>query len=462
MEVDKEKPNAAPTATRVLNLAGKDLIAAVYKDQRRPDGKTAELSGKARMIENGKLEITDHAYEKPAERLYLGERLYLKVSDPDRDTSDERDTVAVEITTTSGEREVAKLEETLPHSGVFSASFLLKVAEKPAPSNLNPAEPAIEAFFGDTLKVKYVDPVALTETGELTLLSEVPVVVGTNGLVAAFSKTFGDEKLSTETKFSIAESHFELFKSHKKLDRKDEAKADLQAGREVLRELMEEHLDPKYAPRVAYLLGQFAQELGQWDEAINAYQSILRQFGEHPLAPDAQYKLAQSYEEMGGFDLALEAYVTLAATYPKSPLVASVMIRVADHFYKKGTFDVAAQVGEKFVEKFESHQHAPRMAFRIGQCHYKAGKFVEAGKAFDRFARVFAEDKLAAESLFWAGESYRMGHNTRLAYQRYNRCRWDFPSSEAAKYARGRLALPEMLAQFEADSQSVTSGEEPK
>ena len=43
-----------------------------------------------------------------------------------------------------------------------------------------------------------------------------------------------------------------------------------------------------------------------------------------------------------------------------------------------------------------------------------------------------------------------MGNNLPLAFQRYNRCRWDFPESDAAKYARGRLALPEMLRQFEA------------
>ena len=46
--------------------------------------------------------------------------------DPDRDTTDERDTVPVEITSTSGERETVQLEETLPHSGVFTGSFLLQ------------------------------------------------------------------------------------------------------------------------------------------------------------------------------------------------------------------------------------------------------------------------------------------------------------------------------------------------
>ena len=444
-----------PTVTRALNVRGQDPIVASCRDERRPDGQTATLQAKARLIENGQLDCTDEAYVEPVEQLYLGERLYVRLIDPDQDTTDERDLLETLITSSSGERETVPLEETLPHSGVFTGSFLMKIAEKPVPGNFDPAEPIVEAFFGDTVTVKQLDTAALTESGELELVCETPVAVGSDGRVAAFTKAFGDEKLSVETRFTIAESHFELFKSHRELDRQEEAKADLEAGRAVLRELMEERLDTKYAPRVAYLLGQFAQELGQWNEAINAYQTILRQHAEHPLAPDAQYKLAQCYEEMGDFDLALEAYVVLAATYPKSPLVASVMIRIADHFFKKEQFDVAAQVGERFVEKFEGHQHAPRMAFRIGQCRYKAGEFLEAGKAFDNFARVFAEDKLSAEALFWAGESYRMARDERLAYQRYNRCRWDFPASEAAKYARGRLALPEMLRQFEADSKSV-------
>jgi len=496
-EADKDK-KAQTSSTRVLNVGGQDVIQAAYVDQRRPDKKTAELPGRARLIENGTVACTDPAYDLPVEQLYLGERLYVRVIDGDRDVSEQRDTLTVKIVSTSGEDETAELAETLPHSGVFTGSFVLRAAQKPVKGNLlatpsggalavppsggkdepdapttRPAsddglagvprtgagtvsaEPAIEAFFGDTVTVTYVDPVALTETGKLEALFEAPVAVGSDGLVRSFSKAFADEKLSVETRFTIAECYFELFKSHRRLERLDDARTALRAGRAVLRELVEEQLEPRYAPRVAYLLGQFAQELGQWDEAINAYQSILRQYGDHPLAPDAQYKLAQTYEEMGDFDLALEAYVALAATYPKSALVSSVMIRVADYFYKKEQFDVAAEVGEKFVEKFQTHQYAPQMAFRVGQCRYKQGKFTDAGKAFDRFARVFVEDKLCSDALFWAGESYRMGRNNRLAYQRYNRCRWDFPASEAAKYARGRLALPEMLSQFEADSKEV-------
>ena len=441
--------------TRVLNLTGKDRIESIYQDEQRPDGKALPLTAAARLISNGTLACTDRNYEKGIEQLHVGERLFLQVVDADRDTSDQRDKINVEITTEFGEKENVQLEETLVHSGIFSGSLALKSNDKPQPGNLDAAAPVVECYFGDTLHLKYLDPVAGTETGSLERLIDIPVVIGTDGLVAAFSKTFNDEQLAVETKFHIAESYFELFKSHKKLERDAQQTADLKNGRRVLSEVMEDYPDPRYVPRIAYLLGQFSQELEQWTDSIESYEMIVRQYPEHSLAPDAQYKLAQCYELSGDFDQALEAYVTLAATYPKNPLIANVMIRISDHFYKKETYDVAAQVGEKFLEKFTGHEHAARIAFRIGQCHYKSEKFRDAGTAFDRFSKRFPDDALCADAMFWSGESYRMGSDNRTAFRRYNNCRWDFPASEAAKYARGRLALPEMLQQFEAEAASL-------
>lgn len=441
--------------TRVLNVTGKDIITATYPDERRPDGTSADLSARGRLIANGQLACTDHDYEKPVEMLHVGEKMYLKVVDPDRDESDDRDVVPVELRTDRGELEVVQLQETLAHSGVFTGSVGLEAVEKPTPENADEVEPVLETYFGDTITVKYVDTASSNEAGNLELLLEIPVVIGTDGLVAAFSKTFDDESLAVETQFRIAESYFELFKSHKNLGREEEQKIDLEAGKRVLREVMEDHPEPKYAARIAYLLGQFAQELEHWDEAISSYQMIVRQFSDHTLAPDAQYKLAQCYEESGNFNEALEAYVTLAATYPQSPLIASVMIRICDRFYKLENYEVAAQVGEKFAEKFPNHQYTSRMAFRVGQCYWKAKDYARAARAFDTFYKVYPDDELAPQALFWSGESFREANNNIEAFRRYNRCRWDFPRSDAAKYARGRLALPQMLQLFEQEANAV-------
>ncbi|WP_020471070.1 tetratricopeptide repeat protein [Zavarzinella formosa] len=447
---DMEEGNNRDKAivTMVLNLNGSDIVEATYADAQRPGGAT-NLTASARLLTDGKLTVTDAEYQKDVTAVHVGERLYLKVVDADLDRTENRDKAKVRIRTKRGEDETVELEETLAHSGVFTGSVMLKPVEKPTVGNLKQETPEIECYFGDTIEVMYVDEQSSSSEGRVELIVPVAVVIGTDGKVQAFSKLFSDEALAVETQFHVAESHFELFKSHKALNREAEARADLEAGRRVLREVIEDYPNPKYTPRVSYLLGQFAQELKQYKEATQAYQTIVKQFPDHTLAPDAQFKLAQCYEEAGEFNQALEAYVTLAATYPKHPLIANVMVRISEHFYKLENYKVVAQVGEKFLERFEGHKWAPKMAFRVGQCYYKDKQYTKAAETFDKFVTTFREDALCPDAMFWSGESYRTAGNMRKAFQSYNKCRWDYPASEVAKYARGRLALPEMLRQFE-------------
>jgi len=444
-EVVGEISTGTSGGTPVLNTLGTDRITAKYLDQSRSE----TLQSSATLASAATLRITDSEYAEPAEIARVGTKLFIALEDPDLDISPKRDKALVRILTTSGEDETVELEETLTHSGVFTGSFPLAAVAKPTPGNF---DGTIETFFGDQITVGYLDNVPQTADGLNIIEATIPVAVGTDGQLAAFSKVFKDEELAIQTRFHIAESHFELFKGHRKLEKSEQAAAELEAGRRVLRELQEDYPNPKYAPRVSYLLGQFAQEMKAWDEAIAAYLTIVRNHPESSLAPDSQYKLGQCYEEAGELDEALEAYVTLAATYPKNPLVANVMLRINEHFYLKEEFHVAATVGEKFVERFPNHEWAPKMAFRIGQCHFKQEEHHKAGTAFDAFVKRFPEHELTAQALFWAGESYRTANNIPEAFRRYNRCRWDFPESDAAKYSRGRLALPELLAQFEREA----------
>jgi TolA-binding protein len=439
----------------VLNVNGKSTIATAYEDATRPDGQAKKLTALGRLVTDGTLAVTEEDYKEPVELLHVGEKLYVVITDPDLDISNERDTAEILIKSESGELEKVSIAETLSHSGVFTGSLELKATEKPTATNFDDTAKQIECFFGDQLNIAYTDLNAGTPEGNATLAITVPVAIGTDGLVSAFSKIFGNQKLAVQTQFHIAESYFELFKNNLALERKNEAEKALEAGRRMLKEIMVDFPDPKYLPRIAYLNGQFSQELKDWNEAANSYALIVRQYPNHTLAADAQYKLAQCYEEAKDFDRALEEYVTLAATYPKSPLIPKTMIRINEYFYKRENYKIAAKVAEKFMERFSDHDAAPKMAFRWGQCYYKADNFARAAEVFDLFIKKFPDDTLSAQSIFWSGESWRMANNVPQAFRRYNRCRWDFPESEAAQFARGRLALPEMLAQFEAEANSV-------
>jgi TolA-binding protein len=469
VEVDPQMAEVIP----VLNLNGQDIITVTYS----VNGK--EITDQARLGVPSTIAFTDSGYEKPVEVLYVGDKVYMTLHDLTADATPERDLVAVKLSSSRGETFSVNLQETLSHSGDFTGSLVLVPNEKPTPSN-----DKMEAWFGDSITLSYSSKSNAAAKVEKT----VNVVKGTDCNLLAFGKKYANESVAIDSQFRMAEAYFELFKSYRSLkkdadsknpaeskqptpaqapnqenpqgtskppvpakpDLSPEAKAALNDGMLILKELSNDYPSKAYEGRTEYLLGQFAQVLGQYDEAIGHYKKITINHPEHPLAPDAQFKLGQCYEEKGEMDAANSEYVILAYTWPENPLVANVIVRIADYFYNKGEFLLAADVSKKFVERFDKHEWADRLLFRSAVCWSKAEKFLQAAENFDRLDLDYPRSQLRPEAIFRAGEAYQRANKNDFAYRRYVRVTGDYPESQAAKMARGKLVSPEMVAAAEA------------
>ncbi|MEQ2007224.1 MAG: tetratricopeptide repeat protein, partial [Limisphaerales bacterium] len=420
----------------VLNLNGQDVITVTYKAQ----GK--EFKDQARLTVPASVEFTESGYDKPVTTLHIGDKIFVVVKDLTADATPERDTVDVTLTSQRGEKFAVKLQETLSHSGEFSGSFPLVAGEKPTP-----ADDRMEAWFGDALTLTYASRTDATAKFE----KSISVAKGTDGNLLVFEKKYATEKVAIESQFRMAEAYFELFKNFRALKQLPQATNALSEGMQLLKELSNDYPSKAYEARTDYLLGQFAQELKKYDEAISYYKRIVQNHSDHPLAPDAQYKLGQCYEEKNDMDAASAEYVTLAYTWPENPLVANVVVRIAEYFYNKKEYPTAAEVSKKFVERFPQHEWAERMLFRAGQCWFKAEQFGKAGKEFDLLVDNYPRSRFRPDAIFWSGESYRSGGQLEFAFRRYKRATWDYPESDAAKFARGKLILPEMVNIAERD-----------
>jgi TolA-binding protein len=422
----------------VLNLNGQDIITATYT----VEGKT--YTDQARLLVPASADFTDSTYDKPVESLYIGDKVFVSVRDLTADATPERDSVAVAITTERGEKFTAKLLETLGHSGEFTGSFVLNPGEKPVAD-----DDRLEAWFGDPMKLVYTPVSKDAQPAERT----VNVVKGTDGNLLVFEKKFASEKVAIESQFRMAEAFFELFKNYRAVKQESLSSQALNDGMQILKELRRDYPSKLYEARTDYLLGQFSQELKNYDEAVGYYKRIVQNHPESPLAPDAQYKLGQCHEERNDMESASAEYVSLAYTWPDSPLVANVIVRIAEYFYTRKEFPTAAEVAKKFVDRFPQHDWSERMLFRAAQCWFKADQFAKAGADFDLLVENYPRSTFRPDALFWAGESYRSGGQLETAYRRYKRTTWDYPDSEAAKYSRGKLITQEMVNIADRDAQ---------
>ncbi|MDA0838955.1 MAG: tetratricopeptide repeat protein [Planctomycetota bacterium] len=431
---DKDDVSQIP----VLNVSGQDVINIVYVDEQSPDSPLAmEEAAHARILSNGAVGFFDDTYETEIEFAHIGEKIYLMVTDFDADESNENDFITVEISTTSGERLITKLKETLSHSGIFSAGITLNHAIKPNPGNIG-----LEADYGDEITVRYVDVRNTEQPKPVERVTTASVVAGTDGVISGFSKRYSDEAEAIETEFKIGECLYFLGKEHMKLKKEDMAKRELKEGRDVLGELLTYYPDSSLLDQAAFMLGNMDLEEKRYDEAIISYRRLIRDYQDSPVAPDAQYSMGQAYEFKGEFDKACEEYVKLAYKFPDSHLLPEAMVRIGVYYFEKKIYETSISVFDRFIEKYPDNDNVEKVYFKMGLAYILNEDFIQGGAHFKAFIDKFPSGELTPAALYWSGDSYLKANNALFAYQMFKRCIWDYPESKWAKFARGRLTSP--------------------
>jgi TolA-binding protein/uncharacterized protein YndB with AHSA1/START domain len=433
----------------VLNVAGQDIIKAVYIDAVSPqDPPNTPREDSARLVTNATIGFFDDQYEGAAPLVHVGENLYLKIVDPDSDLTNERDVVKVTLESSTGDKCVVELTETLSHSGIFTRAVMLDQAAKPDPLN-----DKFEADFDARIKATYLDERNTDKSLPVERVAEAKVVIGSDGVIYAFGRKYPNVQIAVETQFKIGESYYYLGRKHMKLaeeETKPEAKAELQklareelsTGQRMLDELVRAFPDNAKIDQAAYLLGSLVQEQQRYDEAIDIYRRIAVNWPESPVAPNAQYHIGMCYEKKGDFDTACDEYVRLAYKYPDNTLVGDAMIRIGLKFFDDKKFPQSVAVFQRFIEKYPMHGAIEEVWFKMGLAQIMDEKFKPAAEHFQAFIDKYPESKLKAAALYWAGDSYMKANDNPKAYQMFKRVVWDFPESKWAKWARGKLTAP--------------------
>ena len=101
-----------------------------------------------------------------------GQKLYLELNDPDDDTTQNPDTLTVEVVTNSGKKAQVLLTETGPCTGVFTGIL----ATTPVGT---PVDGMLEVAVNETILFRYIDP--LPAAGTASALHEARVDIRTTG-----------------------------------------------------------------------------------------------------------------------------------------------------------------------------------------------------------------------------------------------------------------------------------------
>lgn len=79
----------------------------------------------------------------------------------------------------------------------------------------------------------------------------------------------------------------------------------------------------------AYEAAQNLRRIGNYQGAIVAFQSFIKQYPKSPLAPSAQYWIGDSYFNLRDFRLAINSQRLLMVSYPENAKVPDALLNIA-------------------------------------------------------------------------------------------------------------------------------------
>lgn len=433
-------------------------------------------------------DIMSEGFTHEVKKAYAGEHLYLRVVDIGADRSDDIDSVRLLMQAKSGAKHYVTLQESGPHTGIFSAHVLLSYSQEPQEQS-EERDVNREGFpvtYGDTIAARYTDGNGLsTETNFVTISK------GADGTIEPFSKVYEDEEIAMRTQFSLAEAYLEMAKRLRKLGQPEKADRNYSSAKMLLAKAMDEFTDPDTRAHAEYLLGNLTMEEADATEDAELretrFRAALSRFmnvtGSYPLtihASRAQYRIATVYEKLGEPDIAAQEYVKLAYKYPDSEYLATAMARLGTHFLKKAAAyereaqpllargeedrDAAyegealqelavreylktASIFSRMQERFPTNKLAGPAGLRAGQAYMRADRKRDAIKVFGQLIQEKSYDgpEVRAQAMYWMGMCYQDLREEMAAYSQFKRLTYDFPESKWASYARAQLSQDRLL-----------------
>ena len=135
----------------------------------------------------------------------------------------------------------------------------------------------------------------------------------------------------------------------------------------------------------------------RFDDTIALHRDLLGRFPNYRLADAARYLLGYAYGEMGQEQEALLAYQSLVDNHPGSQFVPEVWTRIGEIYFDgntRGDLEQAVAAYEN-VLRYEDSPYYDKALYKIAWTHYRLDEFDEAVENFVALVR-FADEQKAA------------------------------------------------------------------
>jgi soluble lytic murein transglycosylase len=142
-------------------------------------------------------------------------------------------------------------------------------------------------------------------------------------------------------------------------------------------------------------------DFGDYDGAVQVYQTFVRLYPQNKLAGEALWRSAQLAESHKRYDEAARAYLVLQSRYPQWEWADAALLQAGLCYYRLSEDQRAAEVWRKLREDYAQSELRSKALFWLGKAYLRLGRNEEAKRSLAEATTASAQDyyALRAEAL---------------------------------------------------------------
>ena len=205
--------------------------------------------------------------------------------------------------------------------------------------------------------------------------------------------------------------------------------------------IVRENADAPIAERAWARAGDLYFQAERFEDARRAYQGLLAHFAQSSAASLASLRLAQCDYNAGRDAAALEGFSQTAQRYPGTPAAREAGRGTELALYRLGQRPDGAQVLAKLVEQYPTSSFAADAQFQIAWHAYQAKRYAEAAEGFRRVVSQFPGYSAADRAHFLMADAHAQAGEGERAANDYEQFLSFFAESELRPTVQFRLGL---------------------
>lgn len=178
---------------------------------------------------------------------------------------------------------------------------------------------------------------------------------------------------------------------------------------------------------------------GNFQKAVEKYDTLLTYFRSSPFSTSAQYRIGYSYFKLKMYDNALIELSSpeLGQLTPERKLEASYMLGAS--YFSSAEYQKADSIFTSMLAGEVPDSLKRQLTYALGWCKFQEKSFTDAQKLFNTLAK--GSDSLAQVSLYWKGESQRYQGKQNEAVKTFEDYLKKYPGSPLTRAAQYEIGV---------------------